>query len=107
MYALLDGIKNHFGTRQVFVILTCMNSAHVFTFWVDDEALYWASLQLAIYKVIQGLQKETLVRRTMRKSKVNTQNGKDRCLREANPSFASSHSCSEHTLQLPWDLQYR
>lgn len=31
--------------------------AHVFTFWVDNEALDWASLQLPVYKVIQGLQK--------------------------------------------------
>lgn len=40
-----------------------MNFAHVFTFWVDDEALDWARLQLAVYKVIQGLQMKTLLRK--------------------------------------------
>ena len=31
---------------------------HVFTFWVDNEALDWANLQLPVYEVVQGLQKQ-------------------------------------------------
>ena len=46
---------------------TCMVIWHLITFWVDNEALDWAGLQLPVNEVIQGLHKKLLLKEERRK----------------------------------------